>query len=175
MLVVIYSYLFESGRMYKYMYIQGFKTIRNTSQWNYLIAFILTYSIHMWFFSYLFFNPEIAFPNCIYGRGVCGWIFREIVGYFCFFFQKTYPSFSELEASVIEFIWERVMRLLYDMVAVQFNYISSPFLRRVWKVSIYLCCWVWIKSYTFFLLFLFSLIAFMFFSTTNICDIFQCK
>lgn len=101
---------------------------------------------------------------------------ESLLGYSCFF-QKAYPSFWELEASVIEFIWEWVMRLLYDMVAVQLNYacISSPFLRCVWKVSIYLCCWVWIKSYTFFLLFLFSLITLMFFSATNICDIFQCK
>lgn len=55
---------------------------------------------------------------------------ERLLGYFCFF-QKTYPSFWELEALVIEFIWEWVMGLLYDMVAVQFNYISSPFLRSV--------------------------------------------
>lgn len=151
----------------------------NISVFQHLFLYILfiCYSFLKFIFSYIHYClSKIVFISGIF---LIDFSVIEIAGLlFSLLFEKTYSSFCELEASLIEFSWEWVMRLLYEMVAVQFSFISSLFLWSIWKLHIYLCSWTWLIFYTLhvflFFFFSFSLIILLF-PLKNIYDIYQHK
>lgn len=128
--------------MYKHIHNSGFKKEQIllygiTSlplQYFGIPVFVFTYIIRMLsFLKFIFFlHTLLLFQNSFYvwcsGIFVIEFSVIEIAGLlFPLLFEKTYSSFCELEAQLIEFTSEWVMRLLYEMVAVQFSFILSLF------------------------------------------------
>lgn len=149
----------------------------NISVFQHLFLYILfiCYSFLKFIFSYIHYClSKIVFISGIF---LIDFSVIEIAGLlFSLLFEKTYSSFCELEASLIEFSWEWVMRLLYEMVAVQFSFISS-LIYGVCESSIYISAaehGLYFIHCMFFFFFSFSLIILLF-PLKNIYDIYQHK